>query len=227
VSALVVKLIGACSAPINFTTNALTNSSQEPLPMQQQQHADYDLLAVFTDEAKADEVASKLHKEGFTDDEVYQLAEGNVGLGQFREHGPSQSRSEFFLQTQRSGPNPVLIVLFAVIFGALLGVLTFAASFALPTLPEPVTIIIAVIVGIALGAIFGSFRRRTRGAIGQQQTAARPNAPPAPPAATGGVRNVIALRFSDPENISRNSRARAILLNNKGKIDRSVRRREA
>jgi hypothetical protein len=191
--------------------------------MQQQQHADYDLLAVFSDEVKADEVASKLHKEGFTDDEVYQLAEGSAGLGQFREHGPSQARSEFFLQTQRSGPNPVLIILFAVIFGAILGILTFAASFALPKLPEPVTLIIGVIVGIVLGAIFGAFRRRTRGAIGQQQTAARPNAPPA---ATGGARNVIALRFNDPDNVSRNSRARAILLNNKGKIDRSVRRRE-
>lgn len=191
--------------------------------MQQQQHADYDLLAVFSDEAKADEVASKLHKEGFTDDEVYQMSEGSVGLGEYREHGPSQSRSEFFLQTQRSGPNPALIVLFAVIFGAVLGVLTFAASFALPTLPEPVTTIICVIVGIVLGAFFGASRRRTRGAIGQQ-TAARPNAPP--PAASSGARNVIALRFNDPDNVGRNSRARAILINNKGKIDRSVKRRE-
>jgi hypothetical protein len=179
-------------------------------------------LAVFSDEAKADAVVSKLHKEGFTDDEVYQLTEGSVGKGQFREHGPSQTRREYFLRTQRSGPNPVLIVLFAVILGGILGVLSFATHFALPTLPEPTTTIICVIVGIVLGAIFGWSRRRTRGAIGQQQTAARPHAPPA---ASSGARNVIALRFNDPDNISRNSRARAILLNNQGKIDRSVGRR--
>ena len=72
--------------------------------MQQQQHADYDLLAVFSDEAKADEVASKLHKEGFMDDEVYQLAEGSAGFGEYREHGPSQSRSEFFLRLSAQVP---------------------------------------------------------------------------------------------------------------------------
>jgi hypothetical protein len=37
---------------------------------------------------------------------------------------------------------------------------------------------------------------------------------------------VVALRFVDPDNISRKSRARAILLNNQGKIDRSVSRQE-
>jgi hypothetical protein len=191
--------------------------------MQQQQYADYDLLAVFSDEAKANEVASKLHKEGFTDDEVYQLTEGSVGQGQFREHGPSQTRSAYFLRTQRSGPSPALVILFAVILGAVLGVASFAASFALPTLPEPITTIICVIIGVVLGAILGWSRRRTRGAIGQQQAVAKPHAPPA---AGGGARNVIALRFHDPDNISRNSRARAILLNNKGKIDRSVGRRD-
>jgi hypothetical protein len=221
--ALVVMLIGAPYALISMTTNAHCASSQEPLPMQQQQHADYDLLAVFSDEAKADEVASKLHKEGFTDDEVYQLTAGSVGQGQFREHGPSQTRGEYFLRTQRSGPNPALVILLAVILGVILGLASFAARFALPTLPEPVTTIICVIVGIVIGALLGWTRRRTRGAIGQQQTAARPNAPPA---VSGGARNVIALRFSDPDNVSRNSRARAILLNNKGKIDRSVGRRE-
>ena len=194
------------------------------MQQQQQQHADYDLLAVFSDEAKAGEVAARLRKEGFAEEEVHQLAQGSAGLGQFREHGPNQSRSTFFLQTQRSGPNPVTIVLFAVVFAVILGVLSFAASFAFPVVPEPVTLIIAVIVGIVLGAIIGSFRRRVRGSIGQQQPA-RPNAPPSS-GSKSSVRNVIALRFNNPDNVSRKSRARAILLNNQGKIDRSVGRRE-
>ena len=37
-----------------------------------------------------------------------------------------------------------------------------------------------------------------------------------------GARTVIAVLLPDPENISRKSKARAILLNNKGKLDRSV-----
>jgi hypothetical protein len=220
---LVLGLVGTFHALINPTTNAyIVHRSLLSMQQQQQQHADYDLLAVFSDEAKAGEVASKLHKEGFAEDEVYQLAEGSVGMGQFREHGPSQSRSEFFLQTQRSGPNPVVIVLSAIVCAALLGVVAFGASFAFPAFPEPAMIAIGVVVGIALGAFLGSLRRRTRGAIGQQL----PSRPNAPPPVTSGVRNVIALRFNDPDNISRKSRARAILLNNKGKIDRSVGRRE-
>jgi hypothetical protein len=37
---------------------------------------------------------------------------------------------------------------------------------------------------------------------------------------------VVALRFADPDNVIKNSKARAILINNEGKIDRSVGRRE-
>lgn len=36
----------------------------------------------------------------------------------------------------------------------------------------------------------------------------------------------VGVRFQDPTNVSRTSRARAILINNGGKIDRSVGRRE-
>jgi len=189
---------------------------------QQQQPAEYDLLAVFPDEGQAETAASKLRKEGFGDEEVYQLPRGLVGSGQFREHGPNQARSEFFLQTQRSGPNPLLVVTFAIITGLILGGLTFAASFALPTLPEPVTIIIGAAIGLILGAILGLFRRgRVRGAIGQTVPPAKVTSTSPP---SGGL-TVVALRLADPENISRMSRARAILLNNQGKIDRSVGRR--
>jgi hypothetical protein len=188
---------------------------------QQQQHADYDLLAVFNDEARADTAAAKLRKEGFNEEEVHQLTEGSIGRGQFREHGPNRTRGDFFLQTQRAKPKPALIILFAIIFGIVLGALSLISSFALPTIPEPVTLIVCVIIGLIIGALFGMTRRRIRGAIGQDLS--KSTAPPAP---KNGARTVVALRFSDPENISRISRARAILINNQGKIDRSVGRRE-
>ncbi len=60
---------------------------------QQQQPANYDLLAVFTEEAKADAAVAKLHKEGFGEEEVYQLESGTVGSGQFRDHGPNRQSS--------------------------------------------------------------------------------------------------------------------------------------
>jgi hypothetical protein len=185
--------------------------------MQQQQSADYDLLAVFGDESKADTAEAKLHKEGFGETEVYRLTSDVVTGGQFREHGPNRERREVFLQTSRSGPNPVMVILLAVVLGLVLGILLFVAHFALPTLPEPIAAVAGAIVGVVLGAIIGFLRRgRVRGAIGQnpvQVNASRP---------VRGARTVIALRFPDPENISRKSRARAILLNNGGKIDRSV-----
>lgn len=193
--------------------------------MQQQQHADYDLLAVYADEAQADAAATRLHKEGFGDDEVYQLPTGTVGSGQFREHGPNRSRGDFFLQTQRSRPSATLIIVLAVVFGLLLGVLTFAASFALPTLPEPISIIAGAIVGIVLGAIIGLLRsRRVRGNIGQSATR-RNGSGGSPAKPTSGALSVIALRFPEADNISRRSRARAILLATGGKIDRSVGKR--
>jgi|SRR6185312_16447864 len=187
---------------------------------QQQQHADYDLLAVFPDEPKADTATAKLHKEGFAEDEVYQLAAGTVGSGQFREHGPNRARNEIFLQTQRVGPHPLLVVILAIVSSLVLGSLTFAASFAFPTLPEPLTILLGVIIGLVIGTIIGLFRRgRVRGAIGQNttRTSERPSQ---------GARTMVAMRFHDPDNISRKSRARAILINSEGKIDRSVGRRE-
>jgi hypothetical protein len=186
--------------------------------MQQQQPASYDLLAVFPDEARAEAVAAKLKKEGFSADEVYQVAAVRTG-GQFREHGPNSARRDIFLQTRRSGPNPALVVLLAVIFGIVLGGLTFATTFALPNLPEPTTLIVGCAVGIVLGAIIGLLQRgRVRGAIGQ-------SAPPTTtPREVQGARTAVALRFEDPDNVSRKSRARAILLNNQGKIDRSVSR---
>jgi len=195
--------------------------------MQKQQPANYDLLAVFPDETKAEAVASKLRKEGFSEEEVYQLSAGSAGSGQFREHGPNSTRKDLFLQTQRTGPNPAIAVLFAIISAVVLGGLTFLTTLALPTLPEPTTIIVGIAIGIVLGTIIGLLQRgRVRGAIGQNTQ----NAPPAQK--NGGTkagqaaRTVVALRFDDPDNISRKSRARAILINNQGKIDRSVNRQE-
>ncbi len=192
--------------------------------MQKQQPASYDLLAVFPDEFKAEEASVKLKKAGFNAEEIHQIAAGSVGTGQFREHGPNQARRDFFLQTQRSGPKPVFIILFAVVCCLIVTGLTFAATFALPHLPEPSTLIIGAVVGLLLGVILGLLRRgRVRGSIGQ-------NIPEASPATKSRnaqeIRNVVALRFDDPENISRKSRARAILLNNQGRIDRSVSRQE-
>ncbi|GLV58832.1 hypothetical protein KDH_56620 [Dictyobacter sp. S3.2.2.5] len=190
---------------------------------QQQQPASYDLLAVFPDEDKAGTASDKLKKAGFKDEEIHQLPAGMVGSGQFREHGPNQARGDIFLQTQRSRPNPAIIVLFAILCCLIVTGLTFAATFALPHLPEPTTLLVGAAVGLVLGVILGSLRRgRVRGAIGQETK----TPPPPSPRQLEGKLNVIALRFDDPENISRNSRARAILLNNQGRIDRSVSRQE-
>jgi len=188
--------------------------------MQQQQQMDYDLLAVFDSESDADAADAKLHKEGFGDDEVFRLAAGSVAGGQFREHGPSRERSSVFLQTTRTGPNPVTVILLAIVFGLVLGAVMFGvAEFAIKTLSIPLAILAGVVAGIIVGAILGLLRRgRVRGAIGQDLSKA--SAPAKKPEQE--ARTVIAIRLPDPENISRKSRARAILINNKGKIDRSV-----
>ena len=60
--------------------------------MQQQEYANYDLLAVFNDESKADAAEAGLHKAGFGEDEIFRLATGPVGGGEFREHGPGLRR---------------------------------------------------------------------------------------------------------------------------------------
>src|SRR5947209_12428540 len=140
---------------------------------QQQQFSDFDLLAVFSDEAKAVAAETKLHKEGFSEEEVFRLASDVIANGQFREHGPNRDRSSVFLQTTRSGPNPVTVVLLAVICGLVLGGLMLVAHFAFPPIPELTSVIAGVIVGIILGATIGLLRRgRVLGASGQDLTKA-------------------------------------------------------
>ncbi|GCF08130.1 hypothetical protein [Dictyobacter arantiisoli] len=195
------------------------------MQQQQQQHASYDLLAVFPDETKAEEASSKLKKAGFNEQEIHQLPAGSVGSGQFREHGPNQARGDFFMQTQRSGPKTTIVILFAVICCLIVTALTFTTTFALPHLPEPTTLLVGAALGLVLGIIIGLLQRgRVRGSIGQETSKAPPASSNAK--ALQGKLNVIALRFQDPENISRKSRARAILLNSQGRIDRSVSRQE-
>src|SRR6266566_2509501 len=174
--------------------------------MQQRQQMNYDLLAVFNNESDADAAETKLHKEGFGDDEVFRLAADSVTGAQFREQGP----------------NPVTVIVLAIVFGLILGVVLFGvADFAVKTLPLLPFTPVGVAVGIILGAILGLLRRgRVRGAIGQDLS--RVNASNTRPEL--GARTAIAVRLPDPGNISRKSKARAILLNNKGKIDRSVSR---
>lgn len=190
---------------------------------QQQQFADYDLLAVFNDENRAEAAETKLHKEGFSSEEVFRLASSMVKGGEFREHGPNRNRSSVFLQTRRTGPNPVLVVLLAVVFGLVLGLLLFVAHFAFVAIPEPTAAIAGVVVGVILGVVIGLLQRgRVQGAIGQDMS--KVSATRSQPAQND--LNVVAIRLPDPSNITRKSRARAILLTNGGKIDRSVSRRE-
>lgn len=184
-----------------------------------QQQANYDLLAVFNDESKADAAEAKLRKEGFGDEEVFRLPASAAAGGQFREHGPNRERSSVFLQTTRSRPNPTLVIVLAVVLGLVFGIVMFLAHFAFAVLPEPSTAFEGGVVGVVVGAIIGLLQRgRVRGAIGQNTPAmVTPNRRP-----EQNVRTVVAVRLPDPENISRKSKARAILLNNGGKIDRSV-----
>lgn len=193
-----------------------------PQQQQQQQFADLDLLAVFPDREKAETAASKLQKDGFSEEEIVRPAAGAVvGSGQFREHGPNANRGAQFLQTTRSRPNPSVVLLLALVIGLVLALIMFGLHFAFTALPEPGSTIIGAVVGIILGALIGLlWRRPVRGNIGQDMS--RVNA------ATRAPTDYIAVgvRFQDPTNISRTSRARAILINNGGKIDRSVGRRE-
>ena len=188
---------------------------------QQQQQADYDLLAVFNDETKAEAAETRLHKEGFSSDEVFRLTADIVRGAQFREHGQKSDHSAVFLQMSRSGPNPATVVLLAIIFGVVLGLLVFAAHFAFSAIPELVGTLVGVVVGIIIGAVIGLLRRGpVRGNIGQDISRTSAAATVKKPAQD--ARTVVALSFPDAENITRKSRARAILLNNGGKIDRSV-----
>jgi hypothetical protein len=190
---------------------------------QQQQNADYDLLAVFSEEAKADAAVAKLHKEGFSEEEVYQLGSKAAGKGEFRDHGPNRTRSEFFLETQRTGPNPLLVVMLAVVFGLVVGGLSYVASLVFPNFTEPTTSIVGAVIGLIAGArVAIAPMTRVRGNIGQASAKAKEG----PRAQGNEARTVVALRFPDTDNPARRSRARAILLNNGGRIDRSVGRRE-
>ena len=192
---------------------------------QQQQHAEFDLLAVFIEESTADAAEAKLRKEGFGDDEVFRPAPGSVGSGEFREHGPSRDRSAVFLQTKRSGPSARLVVLFALIFGIVLGGLSFGVvDLAVKSIQVLPATLIGALVGIILGALLGLTRRgKVRGAIGQDMTKVKPvETPVKKPQELAKARTVVAVRLPDPDNITRKSKARAILLNNGGKIDRSV-----
>jgi len=91
-------------------------------------------------------------------------------------------------------------------------------------LTEPLTVILGIVLGLVIGVLIGLIRRgRVRGDIGQKTPKA--GVPPPQKVLQGGARTVVAVRFEDPDNISRNSRARAILINNQGKIDRSVSRK--
>jgi hypothetical protein len=186
----------------------------------QQQEMDYDLLAVFNDQSDADNAETKLLKENYGDDEVFRLAASAVVGGQFREHGPDRDRSSVFLQTTRQGSSPATIILLAIVFGLILGGVMFGvADFAIQSHPILLATLAGVVVGIILGVIVVLLRRGpVRGAIGQDLS--KVNAPAKKPEQE--ARTVIAIRLHDPENISRKSKARAILINNKGKIDRSV-----
>ncbi len=187
---------------------------------QQEQHMDYDLLAVFNNQTDADNAESKLHKENYGEDEVFRLAGSSVVEGQFREHGPDRNRSSVFLQTTRQRPNPALVIVLAIACGLVLGAVMFAvANFAIQSHPILLATLAGVVVGAIVGVIAGLLRRGpVRGAIGQDL--AKVNTPVIQP--DQEAQTVIAIRLLDPDNISRKSKARAILINNKGKIDRSV-----
>lgn len=198
----------------------------------QQQRPDYDLLAVFNDETSANAATTKLQKEGFSESEVFQLPAEVAKNGQFREHGPDRNRSEIFLQTQRPRPSILLVVFVAIIFAIVFGGVGFAVPLLIIAyhlshfvLAEPITGIESSIVGLVIGAGVGLIPRgRVRGNIGQ--TTRQNNAPTLAPKPTQAAKTVVAIRFPDPDNIARKSKARAILINGGGKIDRSVSRTE-
>ncbi len=202
------------------------------MSMQQQQPADYDLLAVFNDETVAEAAAAKLRNAGFNDEEIFRVAPGSGG--EFREHGPNVNRRDVFLQTQRKGPNPLLILFLAIALGIVFGggvfvvalILFFAIHILFFTLPTDFLIGgIGSVIGIIVGAVSGIRRGgRVRGNIGQDMS--KVNVPNRVVPAPANTRNAVALRFPDTENISRKSRARAILIQNGGKIDRNVGRTE-
>lgn len=204
----------------------------------QQQQTDYDLLAVFPDETQANAAVNKLQSAGYSSDEIFQLQAGSVSGGTFREHGPNSSRNQYFLQQTRTRPSTLLILLFAVAFAIVLGGVGFALALILViallhtfVILEPITAIAGAIIGLIVGA-FTAIQRgtRVRGNIGQNANRrTTPTPVPAPATATTtaqSAKTVVAIRLPDPDDIKRQSQARAILVQNKGKIDRNVGRSE-
>ena len=195
---------------------------------QQQQPADYDLMAVFSDETTAETATTKLRSAGFSDEEVFRVTPGSGG--EFRNHGPNVNRREVFLQTQRRGPSPLLILFLAIALGIVFGggvfvvtlILFFAIHLVFFVIPTDLLIgAVGAVIGIIVGAVTGIRRGgRTIGNIGQDMSRVN-TSNRVVPAATG-TRNAVAIRLPDAENISRKSRARAILIQNGGKIDRTV-----
>ncbi len=198
----------------------------------QQQNANYDLLAVFNDETTAEAASAKLRSAGFTDAEIFRVTPGSGG--QFREHGPNTNRRDVFLQTQRTKPSLLLILFLAIALGIVFGggvfvialLLFFVIHITFFVLPTDFLIAgVGSVIGIVLGAVTGIRRgSRVRGNIGQDMS--KVNTPNRVVPAPASTRNAVALRFPDAENISRKSRARAILIQNGGKIDRNVGRTE-
>jgi len=199
---------------------------------QQQQPAEYDLLAVFNDETTAEAATAKLRNAGFTNEEIFHVTP-NSGA-RFREHGPNANRRDVFLQTQRVKANPLLILFLAIALGIAFGggvfgvtlLLFFVIHLAFFVLPTDFLIAsVGSVVGIIVGAVTAIRRGgRVRGNIGQDM--AKVNVPNRVVPTPADTRNAVALRFPDTENISRRSRARAILIQNGGKIDRNVGRTE-
>ena len=195
---------------------------------QQQQEERFDLLAVFNEQSNADAAEAKLRKEGFGDEEVFRPTPALNRQGEFREHGPNRDRSSIFLQTTRTGPNPLTVILLAVVFGIVLGGISFGVfDFGVKGQSVLLFTLLGVLLGAIIGAVIGLTRRgRIRGDMGQR-TLSR-SAPPATPGRSVGEpgtdKTVVAIRLPDPEDISRKSKARAILINSGGKIDRSVSR---
>ena len=203
----------------------------------QQQQTNYDLLAVFPDETQANSAVNKLQQAGYSNDEIFQLQAGSISGGTFREHGPNSERNQYFLQQTRSRPSTLLILLFAVAFAIILGGIGFALALLLViallhtfVILEPITAAVGAVIGLIAGA-FTAIQRgtRVRGDIGQnaRRRVTTPTPAPVTPATTAqSAKTVVAIRLPDPDDIKRQSQARAILVQNKGKIDRNVTRSE-
>ena len=100
---------------------------------------------------------------------------------------------QFFCKPLAREPNPMLVVLLAIVFGLILGGVMFGvADFAIQSHPILLATLAGVVVGIILGVIVGLLRRGpVRGAIGQDLS--KVNAPAKKPEQE--ARTVIAIRL--------------------------------